>query len=356
MYLPPGKSPDTYNFVIFVKELIVVIITSYWIAVILCVVTMFCWGSWANTQKLTTRDWRFQLFYWDYNIGAVLLTALIGFTLGSHGSAGRSFLADLAQTDPGALGLVFLAGVIFNLSNLLVVAAIDLVGMAVAYPVGVGLSSVLGVIILYITVPAGNPYLLFTGIGLMTSAMVFDALAYNRLPLHGRRYMAKGIVVSIAAGILMGIYYPFIAAGMSKNLTRLSPGLMGPYAAVFVLTIGMFCSNFIWNTVMMKRPPTGTPVPYADYFRKGTVRLHTAGILGGMIWATGMSLSLISAGPAGFVISFGLGQGATLVGMSWGVFVWREFRTAPKGTTPILTVMFILFITGLVLITFARVL
>ena len=332
-----------------------VIIHSYWIAVILCVVTMFCWGSWANMQKLTTSHWRFQLFYWDYNIGAVLFTVLIAFSLGSHGSAGRSFITDLAQADPGSLALIFLAGVIFNLANLLVVAAIDLVGMAVAYPVGVGLAGLLGVIILYINEPTGNPYMLFAGVALVIIAIILDALAYNRLPSKGRRHMAKGIVISIIAGILMGIYYPFIAKGMSKTLEPLTSGRMGPYAAVFVLTVAMFMSNFIWNTIMMKRPPTGDPVPYSDYFRLGTLRLHIAGILAGMIWATGMTLSLIASGAAGFVISFGLGQGGTLVGASWGVFVWREFRKAPRGTTPILAAMFLIFIAGLVLITFARV-
>jgi glucose uptake protein len=317
---------------------------------------MICFGSWANTQKLTPRAWPFQLFYWDYNIGSVLITAIAAMTLGSHGTAGRSFFADLAQAEPRSVGLVLLAGVIFNLANLLIVAAIDLVGMAVAYPVGVGLSGLLGVIILYVTVPSGNPYVLFTGVAIMTIAMVLDAVAYNRLPSKGRSHLVKGIVISVAAGILMGIYYPFIAAGMSQDFVRLTPGRMGPYSAVFLLTTGMFLSNFVWNTIMMKVPTKGDPVRYGEYFKKGTVRTHLAGILGGMIWAGGMTLNLIASGSAGFVISFGLGMGATLVGMSWGVFMWREFRTAPKGTNPILTVMFLFFIISLILITLARVL
>ncbi|MFC1489663.1 multidrug DMT transporter permease [Candidatus Latescibacterota bacterium] len=333
-----------------------VIIHSYWYAVILCVISMLCFGSWANTQKLTPRSWPFQLFYWDYNIGAVILTAVAAVTLGSHGNAGRSFFADIAQAEPRAVGLIFLAGVIFNLSNLMIVAAIDLVGMAVSFPVGVGLSGLVGVIILYITVPSGNPYVLFTGVAIMSIAMVLDGLAYSRLPSKGREHMAKGIVISIAAGILMGIYYPFIAAGMSGDFVNLVPGRMGPYAAVFILTWGMFLSNFIWGTFMMKRPPIGNPVAYGDYFRKGNLRIHLIGILGGVVWAAGMTLNLIASGSAGFVISFGLGMGATFIGMSWGVFVWREFHTAPKGTRPILAVMFLLFIVGLVLITLARVL
>ena len=128
---------------------------SYSLAVILCIITMLCWGSWANTQKLASKSWPFPLFYWDYAIGVLLLSLVFAFTLGSWGESGRPFLDDISQADSSTLFSAFLGGVIFNLANLLVVAAIDLAGMAVAFPVGIGIALVLGVLVNYIATPVG---------------------------------------------------------------------------------------------------------------------------------------------------------------------------------------------------------
>jgi glucose uptake protein len=330
------------------------IVESYALAVALCVVTMLCWGSWANTQKLASREWRFQLFYWDYAIGVLLLALLLAFTAGSTGDAGRGFLADLGQAGTRNLGLAFLGGVVFNLSNILLVAAIDIAGMAVAFPIGVGLALALGVITNYVATPVGNPVLLFAGVAGVVVAILLSAAAYRRLPSQGARTSGKGIALSVVAGLLMGYFYRFVAASMSTDFRNLEPGKLGPYTAVVVFSVGLLLSSFLWNTIVMARPFVGEPVPFGDYFRKGTPRLHLVGILGGMIWNLGMSLSIIASGAAGFAISYGLGQGATLVAALWGVFVWREFEKAPPGTSRLLAAMFTAFVVGLGLIVYAR--
>src|SRR5882672_7958922 len=158
-----------------------VTVNSYPIAVFCCVITMLCWGSWANTQKLASRQWPFQLYYWDYAIGVLLLSVVLAFTLGSTGERGRHFVTDLAQADPKWLGSAFLGGVIFNLSNILLVAAIDIAGLAVAFPVGVGLALVLGVVTTYVAKPEGDVPMLALGVGCVMVAIVLDALAYQRL-------------------------------------------------------------------------------------------------------------------------------------------------------------------------------
>ena len=331
------------------------VVESYLIAVVMCVITMICWGSWANTQKLATKKWPFQLYYWDYAIGVVLLSLLFAFTLGSFGSAGRSFLPDLGQASFKALSMAFLGGVIFNLSNILLVVAIDIAGMAVAFPIGVGLALALGVITNYIATPVGNPVLLFVGVGLVVVAIIVDALAYKRLPSQGQRTTGKGIGISIAAGILMGFFYRFVAASMSTDFVNPEAGLMTPYTAVVVFSLGLFISNFVWNSIVMVKPFVGEPVPFSDYFKLGTPRLHWIGILGGVIWSIGMSFSIIAAGAAGFAISYGLGQGATMIAAFWGVFIWKEFKSAPKGTNPLLSLMFLFYLLGLILIIVARI-
>jgi glucose uptake protein len=315
---------------------------------------MLCWGSWANTQKLSGKEWRFQLYYWDYAIGVLLLALVVAFTMGSSGTAGRSFLADLGQGSGSSLGSAFLGGVIFNLSNLLLVAAIDIAGMSVAFPVGVGLALVLGVITNYLAVPVGNPVLLFVGVTCVTFSILVDALAYKRLSAGGAKTPTRGIVLSVLAGLLMGFFYRFVTASMSPDFQQLQAGKLSPYSAIVLFSCGLLVSNLLWNSILMAKPFVGDPVPYADYFRKGTPRLHAIGILGGIIWSLGMAFSIIASGAAGFAISYGLGQGATMVAALWGVFVWKEFREAPRGTNRLLTLMFLGYVLGLGLIIASR--
>lgn len=327
---------------------------SYPLAVVLCTITMICWGSWANTQKLASRSWPFQLFYWDYAIGIVLLTLLFGFTLGSSGDAGRGFLADLQQGNSQSFLSAFTGGVVFNIANLLIVAAIDIAGMAVAFPVGIGLALVLGVLVNYLAEPVGDPVLMFLGVGLIVVAIVVDAIAYRRLSGNSGGTPVKGIVLSILGGILMGFFYRFVAAAVSTDFTSPEGGLFTPYSAVFIFSLGIFASNFIWNTYFMYKPFKGEPVSYRDYFTKGDTRLHLIGLLGGIVWCIGMSLSMIASEKAGFAISYGLGQGATMVAAAWGVFIWKEFKGAPKGTSKYITLMFICFIAGLAMLIISR--
>ena len=327
------------------------IVSSYPFAIILCMVTMLCWGSWANTQKLAEKSWRFELFYWDYVIGIVLMSQLFAFTLGSVGEEGRSFIPDLAQAEAGNLFNAFLGGIIFNAANILVVAAISVAGMAVAFPVGIGIALVLGVLINYLASPQGNVNWLFTGVALITLAIVLDALAYRKKASQNQKVPAKGILLAVSGGVLMALFYRFVASSMATNLAQPEAGFLSPYTAVVIFALGVFASNFLFNTILMKKPVEGSPVSYADYF-SGKAGEHFTGILGGLIWCVGMSFSIIASGKAGFAISYGLGQGATLVAALWGVFIWKEFKLI-RGTSTMLTAMFLLFVAGIGLLIYA---
>ena len=326
------------------------IVESYGLAVVMCVITMLCWGSWANTQKLASKEWRFQLFYWDYAVGVLLLALLLAFTMGSMGSGGRGFIVDLQQADAKWLGSAFLGGVIFNLSNILLVAAIDIAGLAVAFPVGVGLALVLGVITTYLATHQGNVPMLALGVAGVAVAIVLDGLAYKRLASGGQKTPTKGIVISVAAGLLMGWFYSFVAQAMGEidPVTKtLTAGKLSPYTAIVLFSAGLLLSNFIWNSIMMVKPLSGDPVAFGDYFSKGNVRLHSIGILGGVIWNVGMSFSIIASTKAGAALAYGLGQGATMIGAFWGVFIWKEFKGAPPGTNKYLGAMFLFYLLGL---------
>lgn len=331
-----------------------VIVQSYAVAVAMCVVTMMCWGSWANTQKLATKKWPFQLYYWDYCLGVVILSLIMAFTLGSMGSMGRGFMADISQISQRALVMAFLGGVVFNLANILLVAAIDIAGMSVAFPIGIGIALVEGVVINFIADKQGNPVVLFAGVAAIMAAIVIDAIAYKKLPSQGSKTSAKGIVISVVAGVLMGLFFRLVQESMVTDFADPEAGRVGPYAAVVIFSVGLFLSSFIWNTLVMIKPFAGEPVKYGDYFKLGDARLHVIGILGGAIWGVGMSFANIASGAAGDAISYGLGQGATLVAAIWGVFIWKEFKEAPKGTNKLLGLMFACFFVGLALIILAK--
>jgi glucose uptake protein len=330
-----------------------VIIQSYFVAVLMCVITMLCWGSWANTQKMASRKWAFQLFYWDYALGVLLLSLFLAFTMGSRGEQGRGFLQDLAQADVKALGSAFLGGVVFNLANLLIVVAINIAGMAVAFPIGIGLALVIGVVVNYVATPLGHPVFLFAGVFLVVIAIFLDAIAYRKSSGGKMSTTTRGIVISVLGGILMGFFYRFVAASMATDFALPEGGKLTPYTASVVFALGLLVSNFLWNTFFMYRPVSGEKATYADYFRKGNIKIHLTGILGGIIWSLGMTFNIIASGQAGFAISYGLGQGATLIAALWGVFIWKEFGKA-EGLKGILATMFLFYLAGLALIILAR--
>jgi glucose uptake protein len=198
----------------------------------------------------------------------------------------------------------------------------------------------------------GDPILLLAGVAGVVIAILLDALAYRRLPTD-RQTTTKGILISIAAGVLMGFFFRFVVASMATDFANPEPGMLTPYTAVFFFSVGLLLSNFVWNSIVMKKPFVGDPVPYGDYFTKGSAKLHMVGILGGIIWSVGMSFSIVASGTAGPSISYGLGQGATMIAAFWGVFIWKEFKDAPPRTGSLLALMFVFYIVGLGLIVYA---
>jgi glucose uptake protein len=333
------------------------IVSSYTLAVVFCFITMLCWGSWANTQKIAAKSWRFELFYWDYVLGMLLFSLLFGFTFGSFGEKGMGFIENISQASFSSIINPMIGGVIFNLSNILLVAAISIAGLAIAFPVGVGLCMVLGVIINYIATPQGNPLFLFIGVGVVLVAIILDAIAYKKLAVIVKKTSTKGMVLSLLAGFLMAWFFRFIASAIATDPESIGSGLaeagkLTPYAAFLFFAVGVLVSNFLFNTYLMKKPVEGEPVSFRQYFR-GNFKSHLSGIVGGMLWALGTSLSLLAAAKAGYAISFGLGQCATMIGALWGVFIWKEFKGANRSVNQLLVLMFLFFAVGLGLIILA---
>lgn len=313
---------------------------TYFGALLFMFVTMLCWGSWANTAKID-KSWRFELYYWDYAIGVFLMSMVFALTMGSWGSSGVGFFSNLFHASLGNILKALFSGMIFNVANILLVAAITVAGMAVAFPIGIGLALVLGTLLNYFVSPQGNAFLLFIGVFLILLAIILDGIAYRKACVKSQ-LTTKGITLSLVSGVLMSLFYPLIAESMIGGRH------LNPYSAVFLFSLGLFLANLVVNTLFMKKPITGGQLTAHDYFR-GRKSQHFYGVLGGIIWCVGMMFNVVASTHAGPAIAYSFGQGATLIAAIWGVFIWREFKEA-KNIASLLLFMFISYILGLLAI------
>ncbi len=309
--------------------------------------SMVCWGSWANTQKIDSR-WRFELFYLDYTFGLLAAAVLFGLTLGrTDATSANSFFINLHATGSRSLLEAFAGGAIFSIGNILLVAAISVAGMAVAFPVGAGLALVLGSLLNYFVSPTGNPVLIFGGIALVCVAIGLDALAYRDLEGEARS-TTKGILLSIGGGIGAGLFYPLVAKSLS------GPGHLVPYTVNVVFALGALSTALPMSCLLMRKPVSGPPLTLRDY-TAGDLRLHAWGIAGGLLWGIGTIANFVASyvpmiGPA---TSFAMGEGNTMISALWGVFVWREFKGANARVKLLLAMMFLFFLLGLTSIALA---
>ena len=320
---------------------------NYAIALAMMLITMICWGSWANMMKLTP-GWPFPLFYWDYVGGVLIISLVLGLTMGSTGGP-DAMLANLSRAGETNILYALAGGTVFNIANLLLVAAISIAGMAVAFPVGIGIALIVGVLLNYVLQPVANPVLLFSGVALVLAAIIVDALAYRARGGGGKSDVGRGLRLAIACGILMGVFYPLVTKSMQGSAA------LGPYSVSFIFSLGVFVSSFLFNSWLMRRPLTADPPCSFAQYRAASSGIHLAGIVGGAIWGVGMTFSLVAATThfVGTAVSYAIGQGATMVSAAWGVFVWQEFAGAPGSARRLLALMFALFLIGLALVAVA---
>jgi len=319
--------------------------TSYAVAFAMMFITMICWGTWANMQKIA--KWRFELFYWDYSIGVLVLMIVAAFTLGTFGSTSEPFLQSLSDNTPSHYLMAVASGVIFNIANFLLVAAIAIAGMSVAFPVGIGIALVVGTFLSYAVSPAGNFAFIVGGVVFVLIAIILDAMAYRRIPNQVAHNAKRGLAISVGCGLLMGLFYPLLAASMAD--WQGGGGGLEPYTATLTFAVGLFITTLVLLPVMMRKPVTGeAPVSMSDY-RKGPASYHAAGIVGGVIWAIGTLFSVLASTVAGPAVAYAFGQCATLIAAFMGVFVWKEFKGAQR-VAGLLGGMFAAFIIGLILI------
>lgn len=336
-----------------------IVLQSYWVAILFCVFAMVCWGSWQNTQKMVQKGWRFELFYWDLTVGIMIMATIAAFTVGSLGETGRPFLQDIQQAEVSSIAYAMLGGLLWNMGNLLMVAAISVAGMSVAFPIGGGIAWVLGIILNYINIsmkggnPTDNPAMLWSGIVFIVIAIFLSGKSYKNLAKTKKKTSLKGIVLSVMAGTFIAFFFPVVVNSLDPAFVESGKGSLTPYSGVFFMAIGIVITTAIINPFFMRNPVEGAPVKMSEY-KTGTSKTHVLGMLGGAIWALGTIFSYMAVGAANPAIAYALSNAAPVVAILWGLFVWKEFHGAPKGTNTLLFLMFIGYIVGLVLITMSN--
>jgi glucose uptake protein len=310
--------------------------TDFTTALVMTIFSAVFWGSWANTYK-GTRQYPFELFYWDYIVGVVVCSLGFAFTAGSSGHVGESFLVNVQAADIGNIVAALVGGFIFNIANLLLVAGIALAGLAVAFPIAIGIAVVEGVVLSYALQPKGSAAFLAMGVALACAAIIFDAFAYRRLQKNAPAVSRKAIVVNVVSGLLMGAFAPFV----TKSLTAGHP--LTPYSVAVFFSLGAFLCCFVINPYLMKHPLLGEPVSFSGFWKAST-KDHLLGLFGGIVWGFGGCFNFIAAGFVGVPISYAIGQSAPMIAALWGVLVWKEFRSADKKAWAYLTLMFVTYI------------
>jgi glucose uptake protein len=315
---------------------------SLGVALFMMITSAICWGSWANTYK-GVKNYRFELFYWDYAVGIFLISLILALTMGSTGHDGSSFLNNVHSADTANIVSTMLGGAIFNLANLLLVAAIDMAGLAIAFPVSIGIALVVGVVLSYGLQPKGNAMFLALGVACALIAVILDGKAYGSLGKTERSISRKSIIVCVVSGVLMGLWNPFVAYGATRG------NVLTPYSSVVFLTLGALLSCFIWNLYFMKHPLLGEPVGFGGFFT-GPPSGHLLGLLGGGIWGVGTVFNVVAGKATGFAISYAVGQSAPMVAALWGIFAWKEFAGAPSKAKTYLFLMFVFYCIGILLV------
>lgn len=321
--------------------------SSLSIALLMMITSAVCWGSWANTYK-GVKGYRFELFYWDYAVGIFLISLILAFTMGSTGNDASSFLNNVRAADGSNIINALIGGALFNLANLLLVAAIDMAGLAVAFPISIGIALVVGVVLSYALQPKGSAEFLALGVACALVAVILDGKAYGNLAASGRAVSKKSFVTCVVSGVLMGLWAPFMTHAMTRGNS------LGPYSAAVFLTLGALLSCFIWNIYFMKHPLVGEPVGFSGFFR-GPASGHLLGLFGGCIWGVGTVFNLVAASFTGVAISYAIGQSAPMVAALWGILAWKEFDKAGSRAKMYLLLMFVFYGLAIFLVAHANV-
>jgi len=332
--------------------------------ILLMLICMLCCGSWAVGYKMV-RKYRFELFYFDFSLGLGLLALICAFTVGSLGWDGFNFTDDLRNAHKQTLLWAFLAAVIFNFGNMLMMAAVSVAGLALAFPTAFGVAMVVGVWMDFLGRPGGNATILLGGTLLILVSVILNSSGYSYLKILQHEALAragkakstrrpssiKGVILAVVGGLVMGTYAPLLVRAQDPDFG------VGPYALLFLFAAGVFFSTFVYNLFFMNLPVEGDPLEMGDYL-KAPLQNHFYGFGSGVIWGIGTLAAFVATTPKGDThlgppLAALLGQAAPIVAALWGLLVWRETKGGDTRVRAFAAITLVLFALGLAVFSWA---
>jgi len=302
---------------------------------------MLCWGSWANISKALPK-WRLEYFYLDFTLGFLLLVTALGATLGSAGSQGFGFFARLSEAARSQVVFALLGGFLWNVGNLLLLASIMIVGLAIAFPVASVIAMILGVGMSFWTQPIGNPVWLTAGVVVLVGAVTTNAAAYRCLRQFSDTSKPKGGVgLAIVAGILVGCFAPLVARALSGSAA------LDSYTVSFYFMVGAMLATALVVPILLAHPLFGDKGSLGGYLQ-GSLTWHVLGLVAGGIWCFGTVVNFLSGKLVGMAISWGIGSSASMVAALWGIFLWKEFANSGRSAKILIAVSLFCYLMGVV--------
>lgn len=325
------------------------------------VLSLLCLGSWASAFKFAGK-WRFELFYLDYAVGLMLAAVILAFTLGNSGYDGFNLMDDLQHAGKHQWFWVFLSGLIFNMGNMVLMAAVSVSGLAVAFPMGMGVALLVGSVLGISSEPAVNSLLLGLGCLLMVTSIVLNAASYRMMAVAQHEELArtgrakstrrpsavKGIILAVLGGLLMGAFVP-----LTESARQGEVGL-GPYALGFIFAIAVLFSSFVYDIFFINLPIAGEPLEFDSYL-KGNLRQHLLGVGSGFVFYLGMLAAWVCTSvPAAIqgdsTARFLLLHGWPVLTALWGIVVFKEYKGNDVRVKLLGTLMLVLFLCGLLMV------
>lgn len=307
----------------------------------LAAIAFACWGTWAVAFKMAGSKWRFEHFYFDFAFGALAASLIAGFTLGSSGR-------DLTLADAFLISsrkqwaLAAAAGAVFNLGNMLLLAAVEIRGMTIAFPLAMATAATVTALRILVTSRGDNPALLVAGAALLAASIVLAAMAAGRLsatPAAGagnqKSIRKEGSAKPVTLAILGGLLFAFSEFPLRSARQGVGDLSMGPYALALLFCLGILITTVIYNLYFLNLPVHGEPAGFGPYFQ-GRIGTHLLGVLGGVIFAGGLLGAFVVAEAEGDAALAG-GVNAVLVLASailaalWGLLAFGEFRQSRQG-------------------------
>eukprot|EP00971_Amphidinium_carterae_P039951 784467-Amphidinium_carterae.1 len=376
--------------------------TEGW-ALLAAVVSLVAWGSWTNFLVATKGRIRFECYYLDYSLAALVTSATCAATLGmtpGDGALGslQTWPDDFSGIAPLKYLAALFAGVLFNASNIMLCKGIAMVGLALAFPLCIGTAMVEGVTLTYLVDPSGDPWLLFSGVFVALCAVCtaagmqhlkeqqqksqpardvvvemgegsFDAVgeasekpqqlqepAVELLPsseaVEAGPSMARKLSICILGGVIMG-FWPCLSTFAVQD-----PGLT-PYGELLFYTFAAFLSSLVLLPLAVVFPLEGTeggPLSNAlrDYLC-APMACHLCGWLGGVVWSTGtLGNALATAsGKVNGAAALAIGQCANVAAIFWGIFLFDEFKGTDRKVKVLIGTVLALYAGAITLVSLA---